>query len=41
MEWGWLDFVMKELNFGDNFGGWVQMLLKRAKACIKTNGYVS
>lgn len=41
MEWGWLDMVLKTFNFGDTFCGWVNMLFKHAKTCIKTNGFLS
>lgn len=41
MEWRWLDFVMKEFNFGDISRGCVQILFKYVKTCMETNGYVS
>ena len=41
VEWGWVDYVLKEFNFGENFRGWIKMLFNGAKTCIKTNGFVS
>ena len=41
VEWGWVDFVLSAFNFGNKFRGWVQMLVKNAVTCIKTNGFVS
>ena len=31
VEWGWVDYVLKEFNFGGNFRGWIKMLLNEAK----------
>ena len=41
VEWEWVDYVLKEFNFGENFRGWIKMLFNGAKTCIKTNGFVS
>jgi hypothetical protein len=40
VEWGWVDFVLKTFNFGENFRGWIQVLVKNATTSIKTNGFV-
>ena len=41
VEWGWVDYVLKEFNFGEKFRGWIKMLFNGAKTCIKTNGFLS
>ena len=41
VEWGWIDHVLKEFNFGSKYRGWISMLFKSAETCIKTNGFVS
>jgi hypothetical protein len=33
--------IGKLLDFGSKFCGWIQMLFKNAKTCIKTNGFIS
>ena len=38
MEWGWLNYVMECFNFGLKFR---DMLFKKGKTCIKTNGFIS
>ena len=40
-EWCWVNQVLKGCNFGSKFCGWIQMLFKNAKTCIKTNGFIS
>jgi hypothetical protein len=30
IEWGWVDYVLKEFNFGENFRGWIKMLFNGA-----------
>ena len=41
VEWEWLDTCLIKYNFGNKFRSWVNMLLKDAKTCIKTNGHIS
>jgi len=41
VEWGWVNHVLKGFNFGSKFCGWIQMLFKNAKTCIKPNGFIS
>ena len=41
VEWEWLDACLIKYNFGNEFRSWVNMLLKDAKTCIKTNGHIS
>ena len=28
VEWGWVDYILKEFNFGENLRGWIKMLFK-------------
>jgi hypothetical protein len=41
VEWGWKNHVLKGFNFGSKLCGWIQMLFKNAKTCIKINGFIS
>ena len=41
VEWGWVDYVLQNFNFGDKFRLWIKMLLNNSVTCIKTNGFVS
>jgi len=31
VEWGWVDHVLNEFNFGEKFTGWIIMFFNRAK----------
>ena len=41
VEWGCVNHVVKGFNFGFKFCGWIQMLFKNVKTCIKTSGFIS
>ena len=41
VNWMWADFVRKTFNFGEQFTGWIEMLVKSAATSIKTNGFAS
>ena len=35
VEWGWVNHVSKGFNFVSKLCGWIQMLFKNVKACLK------
>ena len=41
VEWSWVNHVLKGFNFRSKFCGWIQMLFKYAKICIKANSFTS
>ena len=41
IEWGWVDYILIEFNLEENVRGWIKIVVSKAKACIKINGFVS
>ena len=41
LEWNYINKVLKEYNFGDDFTRWVKTLYNKANSCVINNGFFS